>query len=70
MERELGDEFEVGDVVLRVVEASNRFSCDGCYFLESEHNVCEFQNCLKCERNDGKSVVFQFVGRINDEENG
>ena len=65
MERELGDEFEVDGVALRVVEASNTFSCDGCYFLESEHNVCEFQNCLKCERNDGKSVVFQFVGRIN-----
>lgn len=61
MERELGDEFEVNDVVLRVVEASNPFSCDGCYFLESERNVCEFQNCLRCERNDGKSVVFQIV---------
>ena len=61
MERELGDEFEVDGVALRVVEASNVFSCDGCYFLESEHNVCEFQNCLKCERNDGKSVVFQIV---------
>ena len=66
MERELGDEFEVNDVVLRVVEASNRFSCDGCYFLECDRTACEFQNCLKCERNDGKSVVFQFVGRIND----
>ena len=61
MERELGDEFEVNDVVLRVVEASNRFSCDGCYFLGSGQKVCEFQNCLKCERNDGKSVVFQIV---------
>ena len=66
MERELGDEFEVGGVVLRIVEASNPFSCDGCYFLECDRTVCEFQNCLKCERNDGKSVVFQFVGRIND----
>ena len=65
MEREVGDEFEVNDVVLRVVEASNRFSCDGCYFLECDRTACEFQNCLKCERNDGKSVVFQFVGRIN-----
>ena len=61
MERELGDEFEVNDVVLRVVEASNRFSCDGCYFLDSGQNVCEFQNCLRCEREDGKSVVFQIV---------
>ena len=61
MERELGDEFEVDDVVLKVVEAANRFSCDGCYFLGSEQNVCEFQNCLKCERQDGKSVVFQIV---------
>ena len=70
MERELGDEFEVDGVVLRVVEASNRFSCDGCYFLESERTACEFQNCLKCERQDEKSVVFQFIGKINDEENG
>ena len=35
MERELGDEFEVDGAVLRVVEASNPFSCDGCYFLGS-----------------------------------
>ena len=61
MERELGDEFEVGRVVLRVVEASNPFSCDGCYFLDNERTACEFQNCLKCERNDGKSVIFQIV---------
>ena len=61
MERELGDEFGVGGVTLRVVEASNPFSCDGCYFLSSGQKVCEFQNCLKCERNDGKSVVFQIV---------
>ena len=66
MERELGDEFEVNDVVLRVVETANRFSCDGCYFLDNERTACEFQNCLICEREDGKSVVFQFVGRIND----
>ena len=58
MERELGDEFEVDDVVLRVVEASNPFSCDGCYFLESNRTVCEFQNCLKCEWQDNKSVKF------------
>ena len=58
MERELDDEFEVDGVVLRVVEASNTFSCDGCYFLESEQNVCGFQNCLKCERGDNKSVKF------------
>ena len=58
MERELDDEFEVDGVVLRVVEASNTFSCDGCYFLESGENVCEFQNCLKCERKDNKSVKF------------
>ena len=61
MERELGDEFEDNGVVLRVVEASNTFSCDGCYFLESERTACEFQNCLKYERQDGKSVVFQIV---------
>ena len=58
MERMLGDEFEVDGVVLKVVEATNRFSCDGCYCLESEHNVCEFKNCLKCEREDNKSVKF------------
>ena len=61
MEREIGDEFEVGGGALRVVEASNAFSCDGCYFLGSGQNVCGFQNCLRCERNDGKSVVFQIV---------
>ena len=61
MERELGDEFEVGGVALRVVEASNPCSCVGCYFFGNGQNVCEFQNCLRCERNDGKSVVFQIV---------
>ena len=70
MERDVGDEFEVDGVVLRVVEASNPFSCAGCYFFGNGQNVCEFQNCLKCERGDEKSVVFQFVDRINDEENG
>lgn len=58
MERELGDEFEVGGVALRVVEASNPFSCAGCWFLDSELNVCELQKCLKCEREDNKSVKF------------
>ena len=57
-ERELGDDFEVDDVVLRVVEASNMFSCDGCYFLECDRTACEFQNCLRCERKDRKSVKF------------
>ena len=61
MERELGDEFEVGGVALRDVEASNPFSCVGCYFLGNGQNVCEFQNCLRCEREDEKSVVFQIV---------
>ena len=61
MERMLGDEFEVDDVVLRVVEGSNPFSCDGCYFLDNERTACEFQNCLKCERNDGKNVIFQII---------
>ena len=46
MEREVGDEFEVNDVVLRVVEASNRFSCDGCYFLE-----CDVGDILKFDGN-------------------
>ena len=61
MEREFGDEFEDNGVTLRVVEASNPFSCDGCYFLGSERTACEFQNCLKCERNDEKSVIFQII---------
>ena len=61
MERELGDEFEVGGLALRVVEASNPFSCDGCYFRGSGQNVCGFQNCLKCERKDEKNVIFQIV---------
>ena len=61
MERLLGEVFEYNGVNLQVVEASNIFSCDGCYFLDSGQNVCEFQNCLRCERNDGKSVVFQIV---------
>ena len=61
MERVLGDEFETGGVTLRVVEASNPFSCDGCYFLGNGQNVCEFQNCLRCEREDEKRVVCQIV---------
>ena len=58
MERKLGDVFEVDGVKLQVVEASDTFSCDGCYFLDSGQNVCGFQNCLKCERKDNKSVKF------------
>ena len=61
MGRKLGEVFEVDGVTLRVVEASDTFSCDGCYFLANEQNVCGFQKCLRCERNDGKSVVFQIV---------
>ena len=58
MERELGDEFEYNGVELRVVEDSSTFSCVGCYFIGSEQNVCDFQNCLRCEREDNKSVKF------------
>ena len=61
MERKLGEVFEVDGVKLQVVEASDTYSCDGCYFLDNEKNGCGFQNCLRCERNDGKSVVFQIV---------
>ena len=61
MERKLGEVFEVDGVTLRVVEASDTFSCDGYYFIDSGKDVCGFQNCLRCERNDGKSVVFQIV---------
>ena len=61
MERKLGEVFEVDGVKLQVVEASDTYSCDGCYLLDNEKNVCGFQNCLRCERNDGKSVVFQIV---------
>ena len=58
MERILGEVVEVDGVALKVVEASDTFSCDGCYFLTNEQNVCGFQNCLKCEREDNKSVKF------------
>ena len=58
MERKLGEVFKVDGVALRVVEASDTFSCDGRYFLANEQNVCGFQNCLKCERKDNKSVKF------------
>lgn len=61
MERKLGEVIEVDGVALRVVEASDTFSCDGCYFLDSGQDVCGFQNCLRCERNDGENVVFQIV---------
>ena len=61
MERKLGEVFGVDGVKLQVVEASDTFSCDGCYFLTNEQNVCGFQNCLRCERKDWESVVFQIV---------
>ena len=40
MGRKLGEVFEVDGVKLQVVEASDTFSCDGCYFLDSGQNVC------------------------------
>ena len=58
LSREVGDEFEVDGVALKVVEDSDTFSCVGCYFLGSGQNVCDFQNCLRCERKDNKSVKF------------
>lgn len=61
MERKIGGIFEFEGVKLQVVEACDTFSCDGCYFLSNEQNMCKFQKCLKCERNDWESVVFQFV---------
>ena len=61
MERKLGDVFEVDGVKLQVVEASDTFSCDGCYFLANEQNVCGFQNCLSCERNDGMTTVDKYI---------
>lgn len=61
MKRKLGEVFEVDGVKLQVVESSDTFSCDGCYFLDSGQNVCGFQNCLRCEREDNKSVKFVMV---------
>lgn len=58
IEREISDEFEVDGIELKVVEAPNTYSCSGCYFLENERNACEFQKCLKYEKEDNKSVVF------------
>ena len=58
MARKIGDIFEFKGVKLQVVESSATFSCDGCYFLANEQNVCGFQNCLRCERTDNKSVKF------------
>ena len=54
MGRKLGEVFEVDGVKLQVVEASDTFSCDG-------KDVCGFQNCLRCERTDNKSVKFVMV---------
>lgn len=61
IEREIGDEFEVNGIELKVVEACNPFSCSGCYFLKNERNACEFQKCVKYERRDKKSVIFEKI---------
>lgn len=61
IDHEVGEVFEVNGVKLQVVETSNTLSCDGCYFLDNEQNMCEFQKCLGGERKDGKDVVFQYA---------
>lgn len=58
---EVGEVFEVNGVKLQVVEPFNTFSCEGCYFLYNEQNMCEFQKCLGSTRKDGKDVMFQYV---------
>ena len=66
MERELGDEFEVDGVALRVVEASNPFSCDGCYFLGSGVWISKLLEMRKGRWK--KCSVSDCI--ITDEENG
>ena len=54
MEGKVGEIYDDGVVKLKVVEAYGAWKCVGCYFLECDRTACEFQNCLKCERQDGK----------------
>ena len=61
MEGKVGEIYDDGVVKLKVVEAYGAWKCVGCYFLECDRTAREFQNCLKCEREDGKSVIFQIV---------
>ena len=45
MEGKVGEVYEVAPLVkLKVVEAYGIFSCAGCWFLDSENNMCGFKN--------------------------
>ena len=47
------------------IEQSHYDSCEGCFFLNKEDEVQNFQDsCFACypdEREDGKSVIYQLV---------
>ena len=59
MEGKVGEVYEVAPLVkLKVVESYGIFSCAGCWFLDSESNMCGFQKCRDFERKDRKSVKF------------
>ena len=58
MEGQVGKVYDDGVVKLKVVEAYGIFSCAGCWFLDSESNMCGFQKYQPYQRKDRKSVKF------------
>ena len=60
MERKLGEVFEYNNVKLQVIEQKDGFSCNDCYFI-NEGIDCDEQLCLRCDRDDRKSVIFKEI---------
>ena len=58
MEGKVGEIYDDGVVKLKVVEAYGAWACVGCWFLDSESNMCGFQKCQPYQRKDRKSVKF------------
>lgn len=58
MEGEVGKVYDDGVVKLKVVESYGIWACVGCWFLDSESNMCGFQKCQPYKMKDRKSVKF------------
>jgi hypothetical protein len=68
----LGEEFRIGDVLLRCVErpyiSCPQDACRGCYFSEN-YRTCPPSQCSSFGRTDRKNVWFVEVNDHEDSEN-
>ena len=64
-ERQIGEEFEVNGVRLRVEEAKSM--CESCFLCHSQDCKRALGECTYCDRTDGKDVIAVPVNGLKEE---